>query len=50
MGKRSRKSGEATEAASNGNTNGHSKKSLLSDDKAVDPSLAALFASSVSQF
>jgi len=48
MGKRSRKSGEAAEGVVNGNANGHSKKSFLSDDKAVDPSLAALFASSVS--
>jgi hypothetical protein len=48
MGKRDRKSEETVEATSNGTSKAHSKKSILSDEKAVDPSLALLFASSVS--
>jgi hypothetical protein len=47
MGKRSRKSEENMEVASNGASKGHGK-SILSDETAVDPSLALLFASSVS--
>jgi hypothetical protein len=46
MGKRSRKDGEVVGQKSNGAE--HVKKSLLADEKAVDPGLAALFASSVS--
>jgi hypothetical protein len=48
MGKRSRQIGANLESASNAITNSHSKNSILSDEKAVDPSLALLFASSVS--
>jgi hypothetical protein len=50
MGKRSRQSGENVEVPVNENANVHSKKSILSDEKAVDPSLALLFASSVSSW
>jgi nucleolar protein 12 len=46
MGKRSRKDGEKSEVKSNGNSN--VKKSILVDEKAVDPALALLFAASVS--
>jgi len=46
MGKRSRKDGETVKEVSNGS--GKITKSLLVDDKAVDPLLAQLFASSVS--
>jgi hypothetical protein len=48
MGKHSRKSEENVEVTSNGASKGRSKKSILSDATAVDPSLALLFASSVS--
>jgi len=46
MGKRSRQAEDKDEGASSGKN--HSKKSVLSDNSAVDPSLALLFASSVS--
>lgn len=46
MGKRSRKDAEASKENSNETT--HTKRSLLVDEKAVDPTLALLFASSVS--
>jgi hypothetical protein len=46
MGKRSRKEGEALVDKSNGTE--HVKKPLQADDEAVDPTLALLFASSVS--
>lgn len=46
MGKHSRKDGEATSGKSNEVT--QVSKPLLVDDKAVDPTLALLFASSVS--
>lgn len=47
MGKRSRKELDLEEQKSNGI--GDVKKSILADDKAIDPSLALLFSSSVSQ-
>ena len=47
MGKRSRKDGDSADSKSNGNSNSHSKNPLLPNDKAIDPSLALLFASSV---
>jgi len=46
MGKRSRKEAEASEKKSNGTV--EVKKSALWDEKAVDPTLALLFSSSVS--
>ncbi|RDL38399.1 RNA-binding, RBD [Venustampulla echinocandica] len=48
MGKRSRKNPDAAEPAikGNGNSNGPSTKTILAHDKAIDPSLASLFASS----
>jgi len=46
MGKRSRRDAENTEEKTNGHK--ETKKSILVDDNAVDPSLALLFASSVS--
>ncbi|TVY48135.1 Nucleolar protein [Lachnellula occidentalis] len=46
MGKRSHKNVDSASSKSNGNSNSHSKNSLLPKDKAIDPSLAALFASS----
>ena len=45
MGKRSRKEAEASDEIVNVPSTG--EKSLLVNDKAVDPSLALLFASSV---
>jgi len=48
MGKRSRK--EAGAADEKTDVSNQAEKSLLVDEKAVDPSLALLFASSVSQF
>jgi nucleolar protein 12 len=45
MGKRSRKETEAVEKQSNGIRD--VKSAILVDDKAVDPTLALLFASSV---
>jgi len=45
MGKRSRKEAEASDEKVNVPSTG--EKSLLVNDKAVDPSLALLFASSV---
>ena len=48
MGKRSRKDAESKGEKTNGTD--HVKASLLVDDKAVDPTLASLFASSVSFF
>ncbi len=46
MGKRSRNDGESSEKKSS--TKKHIKKSIVVDEAAVDPSLALLFASSVS--
>ncbi|TVY92053.1 Nucleolar protein [Lachnellula willkommii] len=48
MGKRSHKNVDSAESTSNGNSNSNSrsKNSLLPSDKAIDPSLAALFAAS----
>ena len=46
MGKKSRKDGESKGEKSNGSS--HTKKAILDEDKAVDPALALLFASSVS--
>jgi len=47
MGKRSHKNVDSAESTNNGSSKSHSKNSLLPNDKAIDPSLAALFASSV---
>jgi hypothetical protein len=46
MGKRSRSEAEGLDKQSNGKK--HSKKSIVVDEATVDPSLALLFASSVS--
>jgi nucleolar protein 12 len=46
MGKRSRKEDATVSEKSNGTS--HAQTSILVDDKAVDPTLALLFASSVS--
>jgi nucleolar protein 12 len=46
MGKRSRKEDATASEKSNGAS--HTKSSILVDDNAVDPALALLFASSVS--
>ncbi|KAH6670738.1 hypothetical protein B0J14DRAFT_102284 [Halenospora varia] len=46
MGKRNRKTAETDEAVSNGTGNGQKAKAITVDEKAVDPSLALLFASS----
>lgn len=50
MGKRNRKDDEIVvkESTEKNNESRHAKKSVLFDDKAVDPNLASLFASSVS--
>jgi hypothetical protein len=45
MGKRSHRDAEIAEKKPNGAT--HTNSTILTDDKAVDPSLALLFASSV---
>lgn len=45
MGKRSHREAKIAEKKANGAT--HANSSVLTDDKAVDPSLALLFASSV---
>ncbi|TVY45785.1 Nucleolar protein [Lachnellula subtilissima] len=46
MGKRSHKNVDSAESTNNGNSKSHSKNPLFPNDKAIDPGLAALFASS----